>query len=66
MTLSQTLGLNLVLIGMSKDGVVLAIGYPPEHKTPSLKNNRWVYWASRWNKFAVLFNKDGLVERVHN
>ena len=54
------------LIGMSKDGVALAIGYPPEHKTPSLKNNRWLYWASRWDKFAVFFDKDGLVKQIQD
>jgi len=54
------------LIGMSKDGVVLAIGYPPEHKTPSLNNNRWMYWFNRWNRFAVEFDSNGLVSNIQD
>ena len=54
------------LIGMSKDAVVLAIGYPPEHKTTSLKNNSWIYWSNRFNRFAIGFNEDGYVESIQD
>ena len=52
------------LVGMSKDGVILAIGYPPEHKTPSLKSDSWMYWSNRWNRFAVEFDQNGLVSNI--
>lgn len=54
------------LIGMTKEGVTLAIGYPPEHKTPSLDSNQWMYWSNRWNKFIVIFNDKGLVEQIQD
>jgi hypothetical protein len=53
-----------VFKGMSKEGVVQAIGYPPVHVTPSLEANTWQYWKNRFNTFKVLFNSKGLVEKV--
>ena len=44
-----------VLSGMSKRGVTLAIGYPPEHATPSLDSDIWTYWKNRFGKMTVSF-----------
>ena len=44
-----------VLSGMSKRGVTLAIGYPPEHATPSLDSDIWMYWINRFGKMTVSF-----------
>ncbi len=44
--------------GMSKDAVLVAIGYPPITETPSLDSNRWVYWSHRFNRFNVHFKDD--------
>jgi hypothetical protein len=44
-----------VLAGMSKRGVTLAIGYPPEHATPSLDSDIWTYWKTRFGKMTVSF-----------
>ena len=33
-----------VEVGMSKEAVILAIGYPPAHTTPSLQQDEWKYW----------------------
>jgi len=49
-----------VSVGMTKDGVLIAIGYPPEHETPSLENDRWKYWTNRMATFVVVF-QDGVV-----
>lgn len=44
--------------GMSKKAVLAAIGYPPQHETPSLEGNAWTYWSNRFNKFIVNFKND--------
>lgn len=49
--------------GMSKDGVLLAIGYPPDHATKSLDDDTWRYWESRFDVFDVVF-KDGRVLKI--
>lgn len=47
-----------VEVGMSKAAVLLAIGYPPEHRTPSTRDNLWVYWRNRFNRFVLQFDGD--------
>ena len=44
--------------GMTKDEVVMALGYPPAHRTPSLSSPNWTYWANRWMTFEVYFDGD--------
>ena len=34
-------------VGMSKEAVLVAWGYPPKHRTPSLESKVWTYWLSR-------------------
>lgn len=55
-----------VRVGMSKASVLVAYGYPPAHRTPSLKDKRWLYWINRWNKVAVVFDSRGRVAQVIN
>ncbi len=52
-----------VKVGMSKEGVTLAIGYPPMHRTPSLQSDQWIYWRNRWATMQVVF-ENGKVSRV--
>lgn len=57
-----------ILIGkvrkdMSKKAVLAAIGYPPQHETPSLDGNDWTYWSARFNKFIVHFT-NGKVDNI--
>jgi hypothetical protein len=44
--------------GMTKDEVIMALGYPPVHRTPSLSSPNWTYWANRWATFEVYFDGD--------
>ena len=32
--------------GMTREGVMIALGYPAAHKTPSLDANTWIYWGT--------------------
>ncbi len=50
-------------IGMTKQGVILAIGYPPKHRTPSLAGNKWRYWGTR-RGWMVNFDGDGILTSV--
>lgn len=49
--------------GMSKKAVLAAIGYPPQHETPSLDGDSWTFWANRYNRFIVRF-KNGKVDQI--
>ncbi len=52
--------------GMPKDAVLISLGYPPAHKTPSLDSPTWTYWINKWNKLAVEFGDNGKVKQVIN
>ena len=54
------------LVGMSKQGVIYAIGYPPLGATPSTDSSNWKYWFNRFNTFAVTFDGEGIVTQVIN
>ncbi|HEY7884876.1 MAG TPA: hypothetical protein VIC08_08035 [Cellvibrionaceae bacterium] len=53
-------------VGMSKDGVLIAMGPPPVHATSSLDNNEWMYWVNRFNRQRIEFNDKGIVTAVVN
>lgn len=50
-----------VYIGMTKEGVLTALGYPPRHRTPSLEANTWIYWRNRFMTMSVEFDAGGKV-----
>jgi hypothetical protein len=50
-----------VEVGMTKEQVIMSIGYPPTHRTASTDLNTWVYWYNRWVTYQVQFGADGKV-----
>lgn len=57
---------GVAYVGMSKQGVLVALGIPPSHKTPSLEGNVWLYWKNRHRKLAVEFDSYGIVARIRD
>ena len=47
-----------VVDGMSKKAVLISYGYPPEHRTSSLKNGTWIYWKNKFKTFSVCFDEN--------
>jgi hypothetical protein len=47
--------------GMTKQQVILALGFPPEHKTPDTSLDVWTYWKQ--NPYTVQFS-NGIVTSV--
>lgn len=45
-----------VIPGMSKQEVILAYGYPPEHRTYSQNSNTWTYWTNRRKTKKICFD----------
>ena len=58
--LSRSISQGTMRLGMTREQVLMTRGYPPRHKTPSLDNDRWVYWSSRFVYRTLVF-KDGLL-----
>ena len=51
-------------VGMSKTGILFAMGRPPIHATPSLESNTWMYWLNKWKRQAIEFDEKGMVKEV--
>jgi hypothetical protein len=52
-----------VKINMSRDAILVSYGYPPEHRTPSLKKDVWLYWMNRFQTKDIHFDENGLTFR---
>jgi hypothetical protein len=52
--------------GMSRQGVIFAMGYPPRHETPDLNGKVWKYWRSKFDTMLVTFDDKGRVESITN
>jgi len=51
-------------VGMTRDGILLAMGRPPFHANPDLASDTWMYWRNRFGKLAVEFGSDGKVNNI--
>ncbi len=50
--------------GMSRKGVMIALGYPAAHRTQSLDFDTWVYWGNRFRTRSIDFDAQGKVSAV--
>lgn len=46
-------------IGMTKAGIVFAMGRPPFHANPNLDANYWLYWKNKFGKTGLEFDDKG-------
>ncbi|MBN1506011.1 MAG: hypothetical protein JW955_04150 [Sedimentisphaerales bacterium] len=53
------------MVGMTKQGVLIALGYPVKCRTRSIDRNRWVYWRNRFVTYSVWFDDNGIVTRTY-
>ena len=53
-----------VIPGMTREQVIMAVGYPPTHKTPDLNAPVWNHWASRAGRYEVHFTDKGVVDKI--
>ncbi len=50
--------------GMTKQGILYAMGRPPRHATPDLDGYTWMYWLNRFKRKAIDFDDKGVVEEI--
>lgn len=53
-----------VTVGMSRDQVLMALGYPISTENPHLDAPLWKYWLRSFSPFEVHFDGSNLVSRV--
>lgn len=47
--------------GMTRQDVIIAYGYPIAYRTPSLKEDTWIYWTAEMETKRVVFKGDKVV-----
>lgn len=53
-----------IALGMSREQVIVALGYPPAHATPSMDAPRWKYWYDTHGTYDVVWDDAGRVRDV--
>jgi hypothetical protein len=53
-----------VLPGMSKEQVVIAVGFPARHETPSVDGSEWKLWHTSRIPYTVRFDERGRVKEI--
>lgn len=61
---TEGIRLGKVLVGMTKAGVLAAVGPPPEHATPSQTLPAWTYWKNKWARRIITFGTDDVVTDI--
>jgi hypothetical protein len=51
-------------VGMTREGVQIAMGRPPFHANPDLTSSSWRYWRNRFGQLVVNFGDDGKVSSI--
>lgn len=51
-------------VGMSKEAVLVALGYPATHRTPSIEENIWEYWQTGRKVYSVEFESNRVSQVV--
>lgn len=49
---------GVIIEGMSKRAVLISYGMPPEHKTPNLSSNVWIYFLNKANHKKICFDEN--------
>ena len=52
--------------GMSRRGVILAMGVPPRHVNPDLDAPAFMYWRNRFDRVEIRFGADDRVTEIRN
>jgi hypothetical protein len=50
--------------GMTREQVLMSLGYPPTHRTATTDLTVWTYWYNRWATYTVSFGADGRVQAI--
>ncbi|MFP3982319.1 MAG: hypothetical protein ACLFV2_01320 [Desulfurivibrionaceae bacterium] len=55
-----------VVLGMSREAVLVSWGHPPETGTSSLDSDVWKFWKNRFDTIEVRFNDDDKVREIRD
>ncbi len=53
-----------VMVGMTREQVVMAVGYPISSENPNLDADMYRYWLTSFGEYDVLFDKSGHAKEI--
>ncbi len=53
-----------IMVGMTKEQVIMSLGYPMTNENPRLDAPFWRYWWSSWGEYKVHWNGAGRISEV--
>ena len=53
-----------IMHGMTKEQVIMSVGYPMTNENPRLDASFWRYWWSSWGEYKVHWNSAGRVSEI--
>jgi hypothetical protein len=59
--IQDAIGSGRLAIGMTREQVIMSLGYPVSSENHDLKSKFWRYWLSTYAKFTVKFDEQGRV-----
>jgi hypothetical protein len=57
----DAIGAGHVLLGMSREQVIMSVGYPVTSENHDINARSWRFWLSSFAEFAVKFDDEGRV-----
>jgi outer membrane protein assembly factor BamE (lipoprotein component of BamABCDE complex) len=62
--LQQAIVESRVERGMTREQVIMALGYPPTHRTASTSAKEWTYWSGHFDTYVIVFDDAGRVSQI--
>lgn len=63
-TTREAIRAGKVMEGMTKEQVIMALGYPMTSENPSLDADLWRYWVSSFGPYQILWDRRGRVQEI--
>jgi len=60
----EAIAATRVMRGMTREQVLMAVGYPPAYYTPDLEAPLWRYWADSSSEYQLFWGANGRVDQV--
>lgn len=64
--MQQAIKAGKIMVGMTREQVIMAVGYPQADQTRSLNAFVWNYWASSFGQYMLHWGKNGELERIES
>lgn len=62
--IQEAIGTARLTKGMTREQVIMAVGYPVSDENPSLESTTWRYWLNSFSEFNAIFDDRGLLTRI--